>query len=188
MSNFEFVFSLLVILLGLALAEVLGGFARAVKRRVVIGWGTGLLAIWTVTETVIFWRIVWRARDVLPDTTPALFGGFLIAACYYFAAALVFPDEFEPRSSLDDYFMDEKDKVIGAILGALALAFGLRPAVMGWASWTTLAWYDWASLAIIYVAGAAAIVSRRRRVAVGCLALLVAIDLLDPFAEMLWPS
>jgi hypothetical protein len=100
----------------------------------------------------------------------------------------VFPDEFEPRSSLDDYFMDEKDKVIGAILVALALAFGLRPAVMGWASWTTLAWYDWASLAIIYVAGAAAIVSRRRQVAVACLALLVAIDLLDPFAEMLWPS
>lgn len=33
MSSFEFVFSLLVILLGLGLAEVLSGLASAVKRR-----------------------------------------------------------------------------------------------------------------------------------------------------------
>ncbi len=48
MSNFEFVFSLLVILLSFALAEVLGGLARVVKRspRIRIGWASSLIATW----------------------------------------------------------------------------------------------------------------------------------------------
>jgi hypothetical protein len=64
MSSFEFVFSLLVILLGLGLAQVLGGLASAVKRRpaLSVGWGSGLLAAWVMSETVIFWQIIWRAR------------------------------------------------------------------------------------------------------------------------------
>ncbi len=36
---------------------------------------------------------------------------------------------------LDDYFMEEKAKVIGAILIAVALSSVLRPAVMGRAGW-----------------------------------------------------
>ena len=54
MTNFEFVFSLLVILLGLGLAEVFGGLARVVKERprVQIGWATGLLATWQSTAWV----------------------------------------------------------------------------------------------------------------------------------------
>src|SRR3954469_1822220 len=102
MTSFEFVFSLLVILLGLGLGQVLGGLASAVKRRpqLNIGWGTGLLAAWTVTRTVLFWRIIWRTRDTLPDTSAALLAGTLICGLYYFAAALVFPDEIEARTSL----------------------------------------------------------------------------------------
>ena len=109
-SNFEFVFSLLVILLGLALAQLLGGLASAVKRRpaLKIGWATALLATWVTTETVIFWEIVWRTRDVMPPDSPALFPGFAITGLYYFAAALVFPDDLASRESLDDYFMREK--------------------------------------------------------------------------------
>ena len=74
MSNFEFVFSLLVILLGLALAEVLGGLARVLKRRprIRVGWATALIATWTTTETVLFWRVVWRARNTLPDKSAVL--------------------------------------------------------------------------------------------------------------------
>ena len=125
MTNFEFVFSLLAILLGLALAEVLGGLARMLKQRprVPIGWATGLLATWTILETVLFWRVAWRARDALPDTSPALLVGFVITALYYFAAALVFPDELSGRETLDDYFMAEKAKSIGAVYAAGAIAY-----------------------------------------------------------------
>src|SRR5215210_2741357 len=87
MTSFEFVFSLLVIVLGLGLGHVLTGFASAVKRRpeLTIGWGTALLAVWVTTETVIFWEILWRMRDDLPFGSPSLFAGLAVAALYYFA-------------------------------------------------------------------------------------------------------
>jgi hypothetical protein len=190
MTNFEFVFSLLVILLGLGLGQVVGGLASAVKRRpqLKIGWGTGLLAAWVTTETVIFWEIFWRTRDSIPLITPALFAGLGITALYFFAAALVFPDDLSQRSSLDDYFMQEKGRVIGAILVAVALAFAFRAAVMGGKAWAVIPWYAWASLAIIYVAAPVAAVTKRREVAVACLAVLVVLDLLDPVGTLLWPG
>ena len=190
MTNFEFVFSLLSILLGLALAEVLGGLARAVKARprVRIGWATGLLATWTLTETVILWRITWRARDSLPDHSAALFGGFAVCALYYFAAALLFPERMEGDTSLDQHFDEEKTKIIGALLLANFLAYALRWAAMGRASFSYMAWYDVATLLLIYTAGAWAMLTKRRGVAIGCLALLVLLDLADPVEALLWPT
>lgn len=190
MSNFEFVFSLLVILLGLGLSQLLGGLASAVKRRpeLKIGWGTGLLATWVTTETVIFWRIIWRTRDVIPDTSPTLFVGFFITALYFFAAALVFPDDVAKRETLDDYFMKEKGRVIGAILAAVALSLLMQTVLLGsLATWST-SWFVLASLAIIYVAGPLAMLTRRREVAIGCLAVLVLVDLLEPVGWVLWPT
>src|SRR3954468_24581930 len=175
MTGFEFIFSLLVILLGLGLGQLLGGLASAVKRRpaLKIGWGTALLAAWVTTETVIFWEILWRTRDALPFGSPALFAGLGGTALYYFAGALVFPDDLGSRDSLDDYFMQEKAKVIAAILAAIALAFVLRPLAVGWQSWSFLTWFDWGSLAIIYVVGTTVMLTRRRGLAVGGLAMLV---------------
>ena len=189
MSNFEFVFSLLVIILGLGLAEVLGGIARAVKRRegLRIGWGTGLLATWVMTETVIFWEIIWQSRDFMADNSIALFPGFAVTGLYYFAGALVFPDDLDRRSSLDEYFLREKAKVVGAILAAVALAFAWRRLAMGASAWALVPWYAWASLAVIYVAGPVAMLTRRRNLAVAALAVLVVTDLLDPVEYLLWP-
>jgi hypothetical protein len=189
MTNFEFVFSLLVILLGLGLSQVLGGFASAVKRRptLKIGWGTGLLAIWVTTETVIFWEVFWRMRDALPWVTPAIFAGLAITALYYFAASLVFPDDLDRRTSLDDYFMQEKGRVVGAILLAVLLSLAFRAAVLGWA-WNVVRWYAWASWAIIYAVAPVAALTKRRKVAIGCLAVLVVVDLLDPIGNLLWPG
>lgn len=187
MSNFEFVFSLLVILLSLALAEVLGGLARIMKRRpsIRVGWATGLLATWTITETILFWRVIWRARDVLPDKSAALFAGFVVTAFCYFAAALVFPDDLEGRSDLDEYFMQEKARIIGALLAANTLAFAFRPAVMGWASWTYIEWWGWILFSLLYVAGIWAMLTRSLKKATACLAVLAAIDLLDPIESLL---
>jgi hypothetical protein len=185
MSNFEFVFSLLVILLGLGLAEVFGGLARVVKQRppVRIGWQTGLLATWTIMRTILFWRVIWRTRDALPDASAALLAGTLICGLYYFAGALVFPTNLEGRTSLDDYFAEEKSKAIGALLAAMALAYGLRPAVLGWASWSYMTWVDWLGLAIIFSAGTVAMLAARRRVAIASLSVLVGWDLLTSLSR-----
>lgn len=190
MTNFEFVFSLLAILLGLALAEVLGGLARSLKRRphVRIGWATGLLATWTILETVLFWRVAWRARNALPDTSPALLVGFAVTALYYFAAALVFPSDLERRETLDDYFMEEKGRVIAALLAASVISYGTRPLVMGAASWSYMNWFDVTALTSLVLASLYAIFTKSRRVATGCLAVLVLFDALDPVQSIIWPN
>jgi hypothetical protein len=190
MTSFEFVFSLLSILLGLGLAEVLGGLARVIKRRprARIGWPTGLLAAFTMTETILFWRVAWRARLNMPDTSTALFTGFLITALYYFAGALVLPDEMEGRETLDEHFANEKTKVLGALLIANAIAYAVRPLIMGAASWSYMAWFDWVSLTVIYIAGLTAMVTKRRPLVIACLTVLVAVDLLDPIESLLWPN
>ena len=189
MSNFEYVFSLLVIILGLGLAEVLGGIARSVRRRekLRIGWATGLLATWVMTETVIFWEIIWQSRNVLSNNSIALFPGFAVTGLYYFAGALVFPEDLDRQASLDDYFMREKARVIGAILAAVVLAFGWRRLVMGPEAWAGVSLYAWVSLAAIYVIAPVAMLTRRRNVAIAAMALLVVIDLLDPIESLLWP-
>jgi hypothetical protein len=139
-----------------------------------------------MAETVIFWRIIWRARDALPDTSTALFAGFGITGLYFFAGAMVFPDDLDGRTSLDDHFMQVKAKVIGAILIAVALALALRFVVLGSASWTVLTVFDWASLTMIYVLGPVAMLTRRARLAIGCLAVLVVLDLIEPVGSIVW--
>ncbi len=189
MTTFEFVFSLFVILLGLGLTEVFGGLARVVKARppVRIGWATGLLATWTVTRTVLFWRVLWRTRNALPESSVVLLVGVLICGLYYFAGALIFPDALEGRTSLDDYFAQEKAKAIGALLAAIALAYLLRPAVLGWASWSYMRLPDWLGFPIMFGAGSVAMLTRRPKVAVGCLVALVGYDVIASLGRaFLW--
>jgi hypothetical protein len=190
MSNFEFILSLVVILLGLGLAEVLGGVARVMRQqpRPRLGWGTGLLAIWTTLETILFWRVIWRARNALPDTSPALIAGFIISALYYFAGSLTFPHHFDGSPNLNPYFDREYKKVVGALLAANTLAYGLRPLVMGRASWAYMAWFDYTSLILLTGAAIVALLTRKRSVAIACLAVLVVLDLLDPIEAILWPN
>ena len=60
MSNFEFVFSLLVIILGLGLTAIFSGFARVTKARpkVQIGWATSGFADQShMTKT--FFQEIW---------------------------------------------------------------------------------------------------------------------------------
>jgi hypothetical protein len=188
-SNFEFVFSLLSILLGLALAAVLGGAARVMKvrPRIRIGWGTGLLATWVTTEIVIFWQVIWQLRDALPARAQPLFAGFVITALYYFAAASVFPDDLPGRTDLDDFFMQEKAKVIGALIAALALSLLLWLAYLGSKVSDVVQWFDVIGMGLIFVAGPVALLARRRRVAVAALAILVVNDLLDPIWALVMP-
>ena len=190
MTNFEFVFSLLVIMLGLGLSQVLSGLAGVVRRRpkLKVGWGTGLLATWVTCETVIFWEMFWRLRNALPWVTPALFAGLAMTGLYFFAGSLVFPDDLADRETLDSYFMQEKARVIGAILLAIVLSYAFRAAVWPWSSWQKLPGYIWVELAIIYVGGFVAAVTKRREVAIACLAVMVVVDLFDPIGTLIWPN
>ena len=58
MDAFNFAFSLFGLLLGFSLAEVLSGFARALKRGSArkLGWLTTLLAIFVMLDLTSFWQ------------------------------------------------------------------------------------------------------------------------------------
>ncbi len=167
MSEFEFTMSLFGLILGLALAEGLGGLARALKasHRVRIGWPTALLGLFVSCDVVTFWMYGWAMRDLLPLSWPVLFGGFLVTAVYFIAASLVFPDDPEAWEDLNAHFDKQYRKVIGGILlcnialiVTVAVLDGLPPldlrrAVITWSFFPAAALAVWSKNRRVVCAG-----------------------------------
>lgn len=175
MSGFEFIFSLFGLILGLALAEGLGGLARALKasHRVRIGWPTALLGLFVSCDVVTFWMYGWAVRDALPLNWPVMFGGFIVTAIYYVAASLVFPDDPEGWGDLGAHFDQHRRQVIGGVflcnvalmavviwLGGLPAPTSLRAVIIAWS---------------FFPVALLAIAAKDRRVVVGCLVWLIAL-------------
>jgi hypothetical protein len=133
MTAFEFIFSLISLLLGLSLAEVLGGFARTVqaRRRIRLGWLTPLLGALLAVDLITFWAKAWRYREALAVGIDLMVYLTLLAGIYYAAASLVFPHDHDEWPDLDDYFMAHKKMVMGAVLGVNLLVLGGEMAIYG---------------------------------------------------------
>lgn len=123
MSPFELVFAVYGLLLGLAIAEVLGGFSRALKlkrgaRAIRIGWLTPLLGILVVLDLTSFWLLAWDARDQISADYPTLLAVLAMVGIYYLAATLIFPDEPEEWPDFDEWYDRQNRMVIGGLLTA----------------------------------------------------------------------
>ncbi len=172
MGGFEFSFSLFGLLLGLALAEGLGGLSKALKasHKVRIGWATALLGIFVSCDVVTFWMYGWAVKDRVVLSWPLLFGGFVVTGIYYVSASLVFPDDPEAWGDLDRHFDRNGRKVlVGALLCNVALMamtaalirlppLDLRTALLTWS---------------FFPVTLLAIVVRGRPVVIGCLIWLI---------------
>jgi hypothetical protein len=173
MSGFEFIFTLFGLLLGLALAEGLGGLSRALKasHKVRIGWATALLGIFVSCDVVTFWMYGWTLRDLLPLSWPVLFGGFVVTAIYYVAASLVFPDDFDEWGDLDAYFDRHYRKVLGAVLLCNIVLMAATMALVG-----AKGMFVFRTLVLtwsFFPVALAAIAVRDRRIVTGCLVWLI---------------
>ena len=176
MTNFEFVFSLFGLLLGLSLAELLGGFGRAVQRRakIRIGWLLPLLGLLILLDVSSFWLVAWSVRDVVPIAYFPMMIGLLICCLYYLVATLVFPHDLAEWPVLDDYYFAHRGQVIGgmilcnllAVTGVMAL--GVSPLSDR---------HDQISSLIFLVSAAALLLARGKR---ANLALLIFIVLQYP--------
>ncbi|MBE1525657.1 hypothetical protein GGC65_000113 [Sphingopyxis sp. OAS728] len=174
MSGLEFIMSLFGLILGLALAEGLGGLAKALKasHRVRIGWPTTLLGLFVSCDVVTFWMYGWTLRDALPLNWAVMFGGFVVTAIYYVAASLVFPDDIEAWDDLDAHFDKHRRKVIGGIflcnVALIAATFALLGT--GWTGGLRAAVVTWS----FFPVAALAIWAKDRRIVCACLIWLLA--------------
>ena len=126
MSGFEFVFALFGLLLGLAIAEVLAGFAQTWKARlraeaagtvpVRVGWLVPLLGLLVITDQIGFWLTAYAFREAIPLTFLSLLAVLAAIGGYYLLATFVFPDEPEAWPDFDDYYLRINRIVVGGML------------------------------------------------------------------------
>lgn len=71
MSDFEFLFALFGLMLGLSIAELLSGLARVIEERLQvrqslqIGVITPLLAAFVLLDLLSFWGAAWTVRGII---------------------------------------------------------------------------------------------------------------------------
>jgi hypothetical protein len=173
LDAFNFAFSLFAIILGLSLAKVLEGFARALKRRRVVhlGWLTPMLAVFVMLDLTSFWESGWAARRFLTPQYGMLLVGLVMCGLYYVAASIIFPGEFGDRADFDEHYIEHRRQVLGAII--ICDLMQLAPvAIIRFAEVPTRFWYE---NALQFSALLTGIVSRSKRINIGALAVLIAI-------------
>ncbi|MDE1569962.1 hypothetical protein [Aquabacter sediminis] len=126
MGEFEVVSRLFALLLGLAIAEVLKGFARVVRIRlkaedvrpgaVRIGWLVPLLGTMMVLDQMTFWINFQHFGPLLPGTYPSLVSMMVLIGGYYALSTMVFPAEPKQWPDYDDYYLVVRRTVLGGIL------------------------------------------------------------------------
>ena len=126
MDSFSFVFSLFGLLMGLALAEVVGGLGSAIEMRhkIRIGWLSPLLGVLIAFDLTSFWMFAWQLRESIPVNFISLAAGLIIFGLYYLIAQLAFPDDVDHWPDLDAYYFSHKKWLLGGIYlcNVLALA------------------------------------------------------------------
>lgn len=118
MSGFEFFFSFYGLILGLAMAELLGGFATVARlgRLRDMGLGPALLGIEVAYEILIFWLAAWHNYQAVKPSIATLAVPFLSGSAYYIAAGIVFPRDGAQIADMRGYFLAHKRKVAITLL------------------------------------------------------------------------
>lgn len=128
MTDFEFIFVLYALVLGLSLVELLAGFGRTLEnefeteaqdQKFRVGWLTPLLGIFVLLDLLSFWIFAWSIRSLLVVTPTLLLGVITFASSYYLAARLVFPTRPERFDDLDTHFFRVRRTVMGILIALI---------------------------------------------------------------------
>lgn len=182
MNNFELFMAFYGLLLGLAVAELMSGFANLAraKDRPKIGIITPVLGL------VIFLSIMTSLLDAfrkLQEVEVSLIGfalPTLIGLAYFVAAAAAVPRDHGGWASLDDYFFERRTWTAGMLLTATVLALGIElPFSTGMirnGEWSRFAAYAGANA--LWLAGhIVTLTARKRWMVLAALGLLIALTL-----------
>jgi len=126
MSDFELMFQLFALLLGLAMAELLAGLARSWRIRagairmgethIRIGWLVPLFGLLVLVDLTRFWVTIYAVRDHLTFDYASLLSMLVIVGGYFAIATFVFPDEPAEWPDFDDYFLHTNRTVVGGMI------------------------------------------------------------------------
>lgn len=120
MDQFEFFFAFFGLLLGLALAELLNGYANILREKVRPDWGliTPMLGLLIMVEIAATFIDAWgKLKDIDIDLIAFAVPGS-IGVAYYVAAVMAVPRHVADWTSLDDYFYARRKWIVGLLIGA----------------------------------------------------------------------
>ena len=157
MSDFELMFQLFALLLGLAMAELLSGLARCWRIRtgatrterteIRLGNLTPLFGLLVLIDLTRFWVTMYALRGHLTFDYASLLATLVIVGGYFVISTFVFPDEPSEWPDFDDYFLHTNRTVVGgmivvnlamviyaATLFALGASYAEAPIARSWLS------------------------------------------------------
>ena len=173
MTEFEFVFPLFALLVGLSIAEMLSGLAHALKskREIQVGWLTPLLGTLILANLAMFWHGSWEIRDQITVSSGSLLLVLVVGAAYFLAASMVFPSWSSDVRDLDRHYMEHRTVPLLAI-AACNLVYFVRIAML-----THDRIYPWwwaANLLFLALLMVAALTPNRRLILASLSALIAA--------------
>ena len=180
MTDFEFLFSVFGLLIGLTFIEIAVKFADAIDahHRRPIGVLTPLLALFVMVDVSGFWLFTWSVRGLLHVRWHIVFIGLAVAMIYYLSASMIFPRSEGEWESLDEHYWVRKRLVIG---GVLLIECGL----MGWQLTRAVPALDdywfWIYQLPYFIPMAALLFTRSRRVDIGLFVILIGMLLFSDF-------
>ena len=180
MTEFEFLFSVFGLLIGLTLVEVAVKFADAIDahHRRPMGILTPLLAAFVLIDVTSYWLFSWSLRDLLHVRWRTVFVALTFAMTYYLSASLIFPRSERDWKNLDEHYWARKRLVIGGVLL-------VESATMGWQLTRALPALDdywfWFYQLPYFIPMAALLFTRSRRVDIALLSILVGVQLFSDF-------
>lgn len=142
MDRFSFFFAFYGLILGLAVTELLGGFAGMVRARAIrkLEPQTVLLALLTFVIICAGWLDAWATMKTVTLNFAGLWAPILIGTAYYLAAAVIFPRDPAKYEELATYYSERKRFILSLLIiaellvsvtyrSALVEQFTHRPAV-----------------------------------------------------------
>lgn len=117
MNGFDFLFSLYSLLLGLAVAHVVTGFADSWidRARTVLGASTLLLALLILLRAAGQWTSFWASRDGLSMRPEFVLICLGMALPYIFIGRIAFPRAEYRYAHTDDYYLENRRALLGAL-------------------------------------------------------------------------
>ena len=125
MDQFSFFFAFYGLILGLAVAELLSGFAGMVRAHALkkLEAQTALIALLTFVLIVATWVDTFSMDRAITLSFSDLWPPILLATFYYLAAAVIFPREPRQFSHLRAYFSARRQFIVGMLFAAELVDF-----------------------------------------------------------------